>query len=142
MVLYLEEQVYLNNATGVITNTAPDQTVSLSNGTGISVSGTYPNFTITNTAPSSLSGSGTTNYVPKWSSSTALTDSSIFDNGTSVGIGTATPNAINKLQVAGIISSTSGFNADINAGVKQACILVVTHLHSGQETISFLHILL
>ena len=34
-----------------ITNTAPDQTVSLSNGTGISATGTYPNFTITNTAP-------------------------------------------------------------------------------------------
>ena len=37
-----------------ITNTAPDQTVVLTNGTGISVTGTYPNFTITNTgvAPS------------------------------------------------------------------------------------------
>ena len=36
-----------------ITNTAPDQTVSLTAGTGISATGTYPNFTITNTAPSS-----------------------------------------------------------------------------------------
>jgi hypothetical protein len=36
-----------------ITNTAPDQTVVLTAGTGISTSGTYPNFTITNTAPSS-----------------------------------------------------------------------------------------
>ena len=36
-----------------ITNTAPDQIVSIANGTGISVSGTYPNFTITNTSPSS-----------------------------------------------------------------------------------------
>jgi hypothetical protein len=34
-----------------ITNTAPDQTVSLTSGTGISATGTYPNFTITNTAP-------------------------------------------------------------------------------------------
>jgi hypothetical protein len=33
-----------------VTNTAPDQTVVLNNGTGISVTGTYPNFTITNTA--------------------------------------------------------------------------------------------
>lgn len=40
-----------NNTTGVITNTAPDQTVSFINGTGISVTGTYPNFTITNTSP-------------------------------------------------------------------------------------------
>jgi trimeric autotransporter adhesin len=34
-----------------ITNTAPDQTVALTAGTGISTSGTYPNFTITNSAP-------------------------------------------------------------------------------------------
>ena len=41
------------SGTLTITNTAPDQTVVLSNGTGISVTGTYPNFTITNTSPSS-----------------------------------------------------------------------------------------
>jgi hypothetical protein len=35
-----------------ITNTLPDQTVVLTGGTGISTSGTYPNFTITNTSPS------------------------------------------------------------------------------------------
>ena len=42
-----------NNTTGVITNSLPDRTVVLTNGTGISVTGTYPNFTITNTSPSS-----------------------------------------------------------------------------------------
>jgi hypothetical protein len=42
-----------DNGTGVVTNAAPDQTVGLTAGTGISVSGTYPNFTITNTSPSS-----------------------------------------------------------------------------------------
>lgn len=36
---------------GVIANTAPDQTVTLTNGASISVTGTYPNFTIANTAP-------------------------------------------------------------------------------------------
>jgi hypothetical protein len=34
-----------------ITNTLPDQVVSLAAGTGISTSGTYPSFTVTNTAP-------------------------------------------------------------------------------------------
>lgn len=51
-----------DNSTGVITNSAPDQTVSLTASTGISTSGTYPNFTITNTAPdqtvSLISGTG------------------------------------------------------------------------------------
>jgi len=40
-----------NSTSGVITNSAPDQTVVLTAGTGISTSGTYPNFTITNSAP-------------------------------------------------------------------------------------------
>jgi len=55
------------SGTLTITNTAPDQTVVLTAGTGISTSGTYPNFTITNTSPSSggtvtsVSGTGTVN---------------------------------------------------------------------------------
>jgi len=52
-----------DNSTGVITNSAPDQTVSLTDGTAIDVTGTYPNFTINNTAPDqvvSLTGAGTT----------------------------------------------------------------------------------
>jgi hypothetical protein len=43
-----------------------------------------------------ISGSGTANYVTKWTGSTAVGDSSIFDNG-NVGIGTAFPAA--KLDV-------------------------------------------
>lgn len=35
-----------NSSTGQITNSAPDQTVSLTAGPGISITGTYPNFTI------------------------------------------------------------------------------------------------
>jgi len=37
----------------IVTNLAPDQVVALTAGTGISVSGTYPNFTVTNSSPSS-----------------------------------------------------------------------------------------
>jgi uncharacterized delta-60 repeat protein len=37
-----------------------------------------------------VGGTGTINYVPKWSSSTELTDSQIFDNGTNVGVGIST----------------------------------------------------
>jgi len=89
-----------------VTNSAPDQVVALSSGTGISVSGTYPNFTITNTSPSSggtVTGTGTTNYVTKWTTSSNIGDSQIFDNGTNVGIGTATPSQ--KLDVSGYITS-------------------------------------
>ncbi len=41
----------------------------------------------------SVTGTGTTGYIPLWGSATALTDSAIFQNGTSVGIGTITPGA-------------------------------------------------
>jgi trimeric autotransporter adhesin len=42
-----------------ITNTAPDQTVALTDGTGITTSGTYPNFTITNSGvTSAVAGTG------------------------------------------------------------------------------------
>ena len=53
----------LSLSAGSLTNTAPDQVVSLTGGTAISISGTYPSFTITNTAPDqivSLTGAGTT----------------------------------------------------------------------------------
>ena len=46
-------------------------------------------------------GTLTTNYVPKATSTTAIGNSQIFDNGTSVGINTATPNAAFKLDVNG-----------------------------------------
>lgn len=39
-----------------------------------------------------VTGTGTTNYVTKWTSSSAVGNSIIFDNGTHVGIGTTTPN--------------------------------------------------
>ena len=53
-----------SSSTGVVTNSLPDQTVVLTNGTGITITGTYPNFTINNTLPSSggtLTSLGTNN---------------------------------------------------------------------------------
>jgi len=41
----------INIDEGVISNTAPDKTVTIASGTGISATGTYPNFMVTNTNP-------------------------------------------------------------------------------------------
>lgn len=41
-----------------------------------------------------INGPGTTNYIPKFTGSTALGNSLIYDNGTNVGIGTTTPISI------------------------------------------------
>jgi len=66
------------SGTLTITNSAPDQTVVLTAGTGISTSGTYPNFTITNTSPSSggtvTSVSGTTGRITSTGGTTPVID--------------------------------------------------------------------
>ena len=54
-----------------------------------------------------VSGSGTTNYVSKWTAGSALGNSIIYDNGTNVGIGTSVPGSY-RLNVAG--SSNLGGN--------------------------------
>ena len=52
---------------------------------------------------SGISGSGTVNRVPKFTpNGSTLGDSQIFDNGTSVGIGTVSPSASYKLNVNGV----------------------------------------
>ena len=56
-----------------------------------------------------VDGTGTANYVAKWSDADTITNSQVFDNGTNVGIGVTTPNE--KLQVGGNI------NAYINGGI-------------------------
>jgi hypothetical protein len=195
-----------NNTTGVITNSAPDQTVALTASTGISVTGTYPNFTITNTSPSSggtvtsvaaltlgttgtdlsssvatstttpvitlnvptasatnrgalssadfttfnnkqgtitltttgtsgaatftsntlnipnytitnaVTGTGTTNYLPKFTGTSTIGNSLVYDNGTSVGIGTITPFSNAKLQ----IKTTTNVNLGFQTGTLDA----------------------
>ncbi len=52
-----------------------------------------------------LGGTGTTNFVPKFSAAKTVTDSSIFDNG-NVGIGTTTP--ANKLEITQGTAGNSG----------------------------------
>jgi hypothetical protein len=44
-------------------------------------------------ATSNITGSGTSNYVPKFNSGTSVTQGMVYDNGTNVGIGTTGPGA-------------------------------------------------
>lgn len=56
-----------------------------------------------------VGGTGTPNYISKWSSTTGLANSLIYDNGTNVLIGTTTDNGIDKFQVNGSVYSTIGY---------------------------------
>ncbi|GIW62067.1 MAG: hypothetical protein KatS3mg089_0919 [Patescibacteria group bacterium] len=80
-----------------------------------------------------VTGSGTTNYIPKWNSSSSLTDSTIFDNG-NVGIGTTTPTTKLELgsgQLAVPLGSATTpsytFSGDLNTGIWS----------SGADTLNF-----
>ena len=86
----------------------------------ISVNGNFAdssgNILVSGGGGGGVSGSGTTNYIPKWSSSTALTDSSIFDDGTNVGIGTATPSFKLDISGTGRFTGLLGAQGDFYAG--------------------------
>lgn len=65
--LISDQTVVLTNGTGItvtgtypnftVTNSAPDQTVALTAGTGVAITGTYPNFTVTATGGTVTSAS-------------------------------------------------------------------------------------
>jgi hypothetical protein len=58
---------------------------------------------------SGVTGSGTTNYVTKWTGASTIGNSIIFDNGTSAGIGTAAPFSSARLQVKTTTNVNIGF---------------------------------
>jgi len=74
------------------------------------------------TSVGTITGSGTANYIPKLTTTTALGNSLIYDNGTNVGIGTTTPGA--KLEVIG------SFN------VKNAS-LAITHFNYNDTSVNY-----
>jgi hypothetical protein len=67
-------------------------------GTGLTMSGDtlsaggIDTTSLSNRIDAKVGGSGTLNYVSKFTSSNTIGNSLIFDNGTNIGIGTATPN--------------------------------------------------
>jgi len=102
-----------DTTTGNITliNTSPDQTVTLTGGTSIQITGTYPNFGV-NFTGSTTGGTISGDYLPL--SGGTVTGSTIFQSGLTantfyssgqVGIGTSNPNSAAILEIA---STTQG----------------------------------
>ncbi len=94
---------YSNGNVGIGTNN-PNQKLEVAG----NVSST--NFCLGGTCISSwssgLNGGGTLNYVGKFTGSGTIGNSLLFDNGTNVGIGTASPGAGYKLDVNGTVNAT------------------------------------
>jgi hypothetical protein len=57
--------------------------------------------------PATVTGSGTTNYIPLWTSGTALGNSNLYQSGGNTGIDTTSPQY--ALDVSGHINSSSGY---------------------------------
>ena len=80
-----------------------------------------------------VTGTGTTNYVSKWTSSSALGNSLIYDNGTNIGINNASPAA--RLDVvADSIGQTGGkFSAFTQGGDYSLILDSITNYSSAVE---------
>lgn len=69
-----------------------------------------------------ITGTGTTNYIPKFTGASSLGNSLIYDNGTNVGIGTTSPigagGAARWLTINGTTTYGGGFISSINGTAK------------------------
>jgi hypothetical protein len=138
-----------DNATGVVTNAAPDQTVALTDGTAIDVTGTYPNFTINNTAPDQTvvltagTGISTSGTYPNFT----ITNTSPSLGGDVVGPASATDNAVARydtttgklLQNSLVIIDDTGSVTGVNALTAQSLTVNnnATFGTSNSDTINF-----
>jgi len=100
--------VYLNGTTDYVDFTiyqGSTGSVNILQGTA-NGSGTWFSASLIVGGNSAFTGGGTTNYVSKWTSSSSLGNSQIFDNGTSVGFGTSSPSSSS---IVDLTSSSKGF---------------------------------
>ena len=123
-----------------INNSAPDQTVSLTGGTGISTSGTYPSFTITNTLPDqvvALTGAGTTSISGTYPNFTITSNDQYVGTVTSVS-GTGT---VNGISLSGTVTSSGsltlgGTLSGVDLATQVTGTLPIANGGTGQTTAS------
>jgi len=93
--------------------------VTLVAGTNVTITPSGNNLTIAATS-TGVGGSGTTNYLPRFTAATTLGNSAIFQSGTNLGIGTITPTSPLHLDVinsTAAIYSVNSATSTSSAGV-------------------------
>jgi hypothetical protein len=87
---------------------------------------------------SGVDGTGTANYVAKWSDADTITDSLIYDNGTFVGIGTASPEELLHIKNgdAGVTPYDLGTGLNIEGTTSNVGINIISS-NTGQGRIYF-----
>jgi hypothetical protein len=105
-----------SSGTITVTNSAPDQTVVLNAGTGIGVTGTYPNFTISNTDPTTgvtLTSAGGTETLVNDGTGPALSTKGVTA-GTGISLSsTATDLTVTNAAPDQVVTLTAGTNIGI-----------------------------
>lgn len=115
-------------AVSLTTDVTGNLPVSLLNGgTGASASTFWRGDGTWATPTDTFSGSGTTNYVAKFTGATALGNSKIFDNGTNVGIGTAAPASL--LHLTALNTETITMSQTVGTGYDTA---ITASYNSGE----------
>jgi hypothetical protein len=130
--------ISVSGSTGAvtITNSAPDQTVSISAGTGISTSGTYPSFTVTNTAPDQTvvltagTGISTSGTYPNFT----ITNTSPSTGGTVTSVGGT--GTVNGITLSGTVTSSGnltlgGTLSGVNLGTQVTGTLPIANGGTG-----------
>lgn len=84
-----------------------------------SVSGTAPTLDF---SPIPTNGSGTVNYVPKFTTTRGFGNSQIFDNGSHIGIGTTSPNVSGYSKAVTISSANSALELTSASNVVQGTV--------------------
>jgi len=131
---------YNGSVAVTINNSAPDQTVVLTGGTGISTSGTYPSFTITNTLPDqvvALTGAGTTSISGTYPNFTITSNDQYVGTVTSVS-GTGT---VNGISLSGTVTSSGsltlgGTLSNVSLTTQVTGTLPIANGGTGQTTAS------
>ena len=136
------------NNTLTIANTAPDQTVALTGGTGISTSGTYPSFTITNDSPdqtvaiSAGSGITTSGTYPNFTVTNTAPDQTVsLTQGSNVTISGSYPSFTiaatdtNTTYSAGTGLALAGTTFSLDAGLNNLTDTTITSPAAGHVLI-------
>ena len=102
-------ELYTDNAIAALVDSAPG-TLDTLNELAAAL-GDDANFagTVTTALATKVDGTGTANYISKWSDSDTLTNSVIYDNGTNVGFGTSSPNSYAGYTTLTLNGTTGGF---------------------------------
>jgi hypothetical protein len=81
---------------------------------------TFPVTVNTGSGGGGITGTGTTSYIPKFTGTSAIGNSLLYDNGTTVSVNTTAPTSAFKFEVSGSDIQVNGTRIGVGAGNKDS----------------------